>query len=212
MDNVNDTPIPELSEINPDSYEEWRKKIISWTNITPIKNTKQALAVVLSLPNDIKKIALELDVDKLNTRNGMNYLLDELDFVFKKDDEIFIFEIYNDFETFKRPLKCSLPNYVSKFEFKYSRIKRLGIVLSDKLLAVELIKKANLNEEEEELVIKNSGVALYKSIKNELLIFKGKCTKEKNKDTTVSIAYCYRTELMYIFYKSVLNFFISISA
>ena len=66
------------------SYESWRNELKMWELVTDLKAEKQAFAVILSLKGQAKAIALELDKIKLNAANGIEYLLEQLDPVFKK--------------------------------------------------------------------------------------------------------------------------------
>ena len=66
------------------NYETWRNELEIWCLVTDVKIEKQALAVGLSLHGQARAIALELDKTKLNAADGIEFLLNALDPVFKK--------------------------------------------------------------------------------------------------------------------------------
>ena len=69
------------------NYETWRNEIDIWCLVTEVKVEKQALAVALSLQGQARAIALELDKAKLNDKDGMKFLLEAIDKVFKRNEK-----------------------------------------------------------------------------------------------------------------------------
>ncbi|XP_057309857.1 uncharacterized protein LOC130647864 isoform X1 [Hydractinia symbiolongicarpus] len=68
-----------------DTYEKWRTEIVSWREHTAIELKRQALAVRAKLSGKVREAALRLDAADLNKKNGMSFLLDNLDQIFRKD-------------------------------------------------------------------------------------------------------------------------------
>lgn len=68
-----------------DTYEKWRAEIVSWRQHTAMELKRQALAVRAKLSGKVREAALRLDAADLNKENGMSFLLDNLDQIFRKD-------------------------------------------------------------------------------------------------------------------------------
>ena len=66
------------------NYELWKLQTQAWTVVTELSKEKQAVAVALSLPEDDKrkikeKVFGELELDVLNSENGIGVLFEFLD-------------------------------------------------------------------------------------------------------------------------------------
>ena len=72
--------------------------------------------------------------------------------MFKKDDSITAFELYEEFESYKRPNNISITTFCSEFQKRLSKVKASGTTFSEHVLAFRLLKAANLNKSEEQLV------------------------------------------------------------
>ena len=74
------------------NYELWKlQKTQAWTVVTELSKEKQAVAVALSLPEDDKrkikeKVFGELELDVLNSENGMGVLFEFLDRYLLEDE------------------------------------------------------------------------------------------------------------------------------
>ena len=53
-------------------YQDWKKEVEVWEELTDLTNEKKALAVFASLEGKAKKTALQLEIKDLNGANGMN--------------------------------------------------------------------------------------------------------------------------------------------
>lgn len=74
---------PPLTDGQP--YEKWRRDIEGWMMVTDVEPRRQAFTVRMKMEGIYRKFALSLDAADLNTDSGMMYLLEKLDFVFRKD-------------------------------------------------------------------------------------------------------------------------------
>ena len=69
-------------------YDKWRSSVLMWQISTTVEPKRQALAVRARLSGDVRKLALKLDAADLNTEDGMAYLMQKLDAVFKKEKRL----------------------------------------------------------------------------------------------------------------------------
>ena len=133
-------------------YEQWRTEIEMWQLVTDMKAEKQALAVTLSLRGQAKAIALELEKARLNSEEGMGYLLQELDKVFKRNENDILYHKYREFEKFQRTTE-TMNSYIIEFERLYNILKSKQMALPEAVLAFKLLDKASLGERDKQLAL-----------------------------------------------------------
>ena len=133
-------------------YEQWRTEIEMWQLVTDMKAEKQALAVTLSLRGQAKAIALELEKERLNSEEGMGYLLQELDKVFKRNENDILYHKYREFEKFQRTTE-TMNSYIIEFERLYNILKSKQMALPEAVLAFKLLDKASLGERDKQLAL-----------------------------------------------------------
>ena len=59
----------------PKKYKSWKKEMKLWEMATNIVKTKQAPTVFLTLEDKAREAILEMDLDTLNTENGMKFCM-----------------------------------------------------------------------------------------------------------------------------------------
>ena len=131
----------------------WKKKFQVWQNLTEAPLTKQGGLLVLRLDEQTQDTILEkMTTDDLKAEGAANQILTYLDEMFKKDKSVSAFEIYEDFESYKRPPHVSMAEFCSEFERKLSKVKSDGTQIAEHVLAYRMLKSANLSNREEQLV------------------------------------------------------------
>ena len=76
----------------------------------------------------------------------------ELDKLYLKDDSSQAYEAYETFEKFIRPSGMSISDYVIKFEQLYFKVESFHMEILDGFLAYRLLNRANLTNEQKQLV------------------------------------------------------------
>ena len=127
------------------NYETWRNELEMWCLVTDVKIEKQALAVALSLHGQARAIALELDKTKLNAADGITFLLNALDPVFKKNEIDILYTQYSNFEKLQRD-GGKISDYIVEFERQYNLMKGKNMALPEAVLAFKLLDKAGLDQ------------------------------------------------------------------
>ena len=100
------------------NYELWKLQTQAWTFVTEMSKEKQALAVALNLPEDDKwkikaKVFGELELDVLNSENGMSVLFEFLDEYLLEDELMDSWNKFEDFEKFERKPGQKIREYCS---------------------------------------------------------------------------------------------------
>ena len=114
-------------------------------NLTSINNRT---FLYLSLKGKAREAALELDIDKIKGKDGVDLILKRLDELYLEDTTQTAYLAYQNFETFKRPETMTMKDYLLKFEQLYTKIKDHQMILPDGVLAYRVLNSANLSNEQ----------------------------------------------------------------
>ena len=138
--------IPMLTEST--NYELWKLQTQAWTVVTELSKDKQAIAVALNLPEDDKtkvkeNVFGELELDVLNSENGMSVLFEFLDRYLLKDELMNSWNKFEDFEKFERKHGQNIREYVADFDLKFRKLEKLHIKFPSEILAFKLLRNAN---------------------------------------------------------------------
>ena len=99
---------------------------------------------MLSLEDEALDAVLEIDESDISKENGVDFIIERLNRLFKKDSEALM--------TFKRPSHVSIQAYLNEFDMRFFKTKSYGTVMSDDILAYRLLQSVNLSTYHEELV------------------------------------------------------------
>ena len=136
-----------------DDYSKWKQKFKLWKEITEVDKKKQAALMTLRLDDTTQEAILEVMTHaQMKEENGADTLVGHLDKMFKKDESITAFELYERFESYQRPAELSIKEYCAEFQKLLSKVKASGTQLADHVLAYRLLKSANLSDTESQLV------------------------------------------------------------
>ena len=147
---------------------------------------KIGIAIALSLPQDSgesgirEKVFDEIELKDLKKENGLEILINFLDKTLGKDDLSDSLEKFEDFEDYCRGQNETILDYISRFDQKYNRLKKLGIELPSAIVAFKLLRRANITRDERLLVLTGMDYTerdkLYEQAKTSLKKFKGEPT------------------------------------
>ena len=165
------------------TFEQYRIELDLWLLITNVEKKKQAIEVILSLPESsqdeykIKELCLsKLTKEELASDSGITKLLEFMDSHFKKDDIGMLWDKYVKFDELQRKHE-SISEYISEFDIKYNELSKLKVELPQEILAFMLLRKANIVKDEIKLIMTGLDYAkketLYDQAKKSLRKFKG---------------------------------------
>ena len=107
---------------------------------------------MLSLEDEALDAVLEIDESDTSKENGVDFIIERLNRLFKKDSTVIKYQTLKAFMTFKRPSNMSIQPYLNEFDKRLFKTESYGTVISDDILAYRLLKSANLSSYHEELV------------------------------------------------------------
>ena len=108
----------------------------------------QEPALVLSLEDEALDAVLEIDESDISKENGVDFIIDRLNCLFKKDLTVTKYQTWR----LSRPSSMSIQAYLNESNKRLFKTKYYGTVMSDHILAYRLLKSANLSSYNEELV------------------------------------------------------------
>ena len=107
---------------------------------------------MLSLEVEALDAVLEIDESDISKENGVDFIIERLNRLFKKDSTVIKYQTLKAFMTFKRPSNMSIQPYLNEFDKRLFKTESYGTVISDDILAYRLLKSGNLSSYHEELV------------------------------------------------------------
>ena len=93
-----------------------------------------------------------MDIKKIKGRDGVENIVTELNKLYLKDKLEMAYETYDAFERFRQPADMSNKDDINEFERLLSKTKKFGTTKSPDILAYRLLKSANLEESQEQLI------------------------------------------------------------
>ncbi|KAK4329335.1 hypothetical protein Pmani_000306 [Petrolisthes manimaculis] len=142
---------PKLS--NEAAYELWRKDIEIWCKLSDLSKKKQALAIHLSLDGRARISTSELEVDALESDDGVKTILEKLDGLFLVDKGRRQFNVFQELYNLRRPDGVEVRKFISQFEHTYSEFTKQNMSLPDSVRAFMLLASCKLSEGEQQLVM-----------------------------------------------------------
>ena len=132
-------------------YDIWKTKITLWQKVTTLGDDEQAPAVALTLEGAASAAVLKIPTGTLCSANGMTELINKLDGLYDEDKDQTTYQVYDQFEKFRRTENMSMSDYLIQFELMYQKAKQYNNILTEPVLAYRLLKGANLSDEKQAL-------------------------------------------------------------
>ena len=144
-------------KLDKEKFTSYKNEVEFWQDAVGVDLKKQASILLLALPNEegdnVRDQVLEhFEPKYLKKDDGVDILLTFLEKKYGKDEMMSGLDKYKEFRELCRKDE-SITEYISNFETKYNRISKIGAVLPPLVLCFELIRNANITEQEEKLVL-----------------------------------------------------------
>lgn len=165
--------------VDESAYENWKKDIGIWCELTELKKEKQALAIHLSLDGRARQASSELDLGVLKKDDGVDKLLEKLDGLFLVDKGRRQFAAFQDLYHLRRSSDMEVRKFVSVFEHTYFKFTSQGMSLPDPVMAFMLLASCRLGDSEQQLVMSAISDVSYSNMKGALnRIFAGEMSAQ----------------------------------
>ena len=141
--------------------------------------------ITLRLDDETQEAVLDtIEAADLASQEGPKKVTDLLDKIFQKDKSTTEFEMYEEFESYRRPKQMKMGKFINEFERRWNKTNSKGTQLSQNVLAYRLLKSANLTKKEEQLLRATVTAMTYDGVKEQLTkIFVG--IEEEEEETVV---------------------------
>ena len=150
------------------SYSDWVRLVNIWSKFTDLNAEKQGPALVMALEGKALDAILELTDDEIASARGVKRILEKLDSIYKKDKLNEKFTDLECFESFKRQATQGVSEFIAEFDKLHVRAKKHGAQWSDDVLGFKLLKAANLNSRDEQLIKATVTEIKYDQIKKKI--------------------------------------------
>ena len=134
-------------------YEQWRRNIEVWVELTDLTKAKQALAIHMALKGRAQAASSELTISELKADDGVKKLLAKLDGLFLRDEGRRQFASFRNMYRYRRDPSEDVDTFVSNFEHEYFKLKGLKVTLPETVLAFMLLEACDLEDKEEQIVL-----------------------------------------------------------
>ena len=152
---------------DPAKYQTWKKGVTIWSKICGIDKSNQGGYLTLCLSGKAYERAIQLDDTSLD---GLLKLFEDL---YGESKEKQLLSKYEVFDDLRREKNQSIKDYIYSFELQEKELQGLGLKIPDIMLAVKLMKGANLSESEYKMVRLNIGKDIdFKKAEEALLTLK----------------------------------------
>ena len=132
-------PAPNLSKIKPIFWLDLAIFKI-WSEFTSLKPKKQGTAVFFTSDRTTRDAALELAESKITSDTGLVTILKRLDESYLKDETLQKYEVFDEFDNYRRSPDTPTNEFLHKFSMLYNKFNSYGTTISDDLLGLKIIK------------------------------------------------------------------------
>lgn len=109
----NKTP-PWLSKSK--TYDDWKKKLLIWSDFTTLEKSKHGAAVLLTLEGAAEEAVLEITRETLNSEDSLDKIIERLDLLYLKDSTLEKFQALECFDTYKRNSSTTIQQHLHQFD------------------------------------------------------------------------------------------------
>ena len=103
------------------SFEKWEKALKIWQLVTDLPSEKQGPAVVLVLSGKAQDAVLDMSVNDIKDKEGVDKILAVLGKIYKKDSVDAAYESFEQFIYFKREPSMDINTFITEFERRYTK-------------------------------------------------------------------------------------------
>lgn len=154
---------------NDASYENWKRDIAIWCELTDFTAPKQALAIHLSLSGRARTASSEIKVDDLKKDTGVKTLIEKLDTLFLPEKGRRQFTAFHKLYNLRRKENVGIVEFVAEFEHVYFNFKTEEMTLPDPVMAFMLLASCKMSESDVQLVMSAVNDVKYDTMKATLI-------------------------------------------
>ena len=182
---IRKTTLTQFSTLKPpdllkskDELPMYERKLLRWSRKCGIPIEDQGDLIFLHPSETNPSLQERLDGelgDKMdNNPKGIQLIIDTLKSWFGADKGVDLIRVFNEFVITTRNPSQDFHSYVATFEEKYNKLQKFGEEFSSRLLALFLLKNANLTDTEFQIITSNLDFSSEKDEKNSELYQKTK--------------------------------------
>ena len=105
------------------TYDDWIKALNIWVKFTNFEKKTQGPALFLSVEGEAQDAVLELGEDKITSDNRVQFIIERLDSIYKKDELLKKYEALEAFETYRHSSNTFMQQFLNDFSRRYNKNK-----------------------------------------------------------------------------------------
>ena len=184
-------PPMELNKDGTEDYAGWKTNIQIWERCTDIPEERRALVVHLSLRGRIQRASMEVGVEVLNSKNGMDALIKRLDSFFLQNKGIRQFNAFYNIQDYRRKEETNVNDFIGEFEHLCYKLKSEAIDLPDTIQAYCLLACCNLPQKDRNLIMAGIQEITYADMKSKIQqVFGNKIGMAENNESRSDPGLC----------------------
>ena len=142
--------------VTKEDLPQYERKLRRWSRACGVDIKDQGDVVLLhpslTNPNLHERLDREIGDKVQNNAESIDLIITTLKSWFGVDKGVDLMKIFNDFVNTQRKTGQDLHSYVAEFEGKYCQLEKHGEKLSSRLLALFILKNANLTDTEFQII------------------------------------------------------------
>lgn len=165
---------PKLEEAT--SYEEWKKELCFWSEMSGVEKKDQGPLVMMIIPNECKygnglrsSLMGNFDLSEVRTDDGLSKVTGFLDDLLGKSSVTRILEAWEDFMKFERVSSQSVRDFITSYEAAVRKLKEVGQDLDESSRTFIMLNKAKIPFSTKSLIMSQIDIkkkdVLYKSVR-----------------------------------------------
>ena len=150
-----------------ENYNLWRKDAVIWQKLTSVPKAKQGLALQYACKSNtrVHEAVVGINSEQVECDEGFNNVLKVLDDLFKVDAKEEEMKAYYQFEKIHRADGQTVADFINEFDSLLKKTQAHGNAMSNNLLAIKLMRAANLTKTQCDIIKASTQETDYEAIK-----------------------------------------------
>ena len=148
---------PPVWKIKDEKYADFKFETELWSRFTTVEEEKRGFSVYSLLPyekgvHDTVRTAIQNNEVQIEAADAVNQIFKVLDKIFLEDDLISLYETWKTFTHFVKTNQ-TIEEFIDLFDQNIKKLKLKGIELPQKVLALQILDAAKLEQNERQIVL-----------------------------------------------------------
>ena len=153
---------------NNTNYATWREDLLRWSSITTVSPSARALTIHFFLEGKAKVASDQIPRAQLETKEGLEILLNALDKIFLPQKEYRMYKLFIEMKRIYRKPDEKIHDYITKYDQLHTNYQQLNGAINDTNAAYWLLESCRLPQEKQDMIMANIVGCTYEKMKDTL--------------------------------------------